>query len=165
MPFGKRTPKPIFGAVGRTPDQRAKRDRYRRRKNTSAAAHGCVAFPRGRRCGTPEQRWRGDREEVVATDISDAALAEARLATYGAHAVSNLPVEWVARCFTVRDDDDARARGDKAAAKGGGGGGGFAYELKEHVRRRVTFARGDARFDVPDGAPFELIACRYAVFL
>ena len=103
--------------------------------------------------------------EVVATDISDAALAEARLATYGAHAVSNLPVEWVARCFTVRDDDDARARGDKAAAKGGGGGGGFAYELKEHVRRRVTFARGDARFDVPDGPPFELIACRYAVFL
>ena len=101
--------------------------------------------------------------EVVATDISDAALAEARLATYGAHAVSNLPVEWVARCFTVRDDDGGGG-GDNKASKGGGGGG-FAYELKEHVRRRVTFARGDARFDVPDGAPFELIACRYAVFL
>ena len=94
-----------------------------------------------------------------------AADASLRLATYGAHAVSNLPVEWVARCFTVRDDDDAGARGDKAAAKGGGGGGGFAYELKEHVRRRVTFACGDARFDVPDGPAFELIACRYAVFL
>lgn len=78
VPFGKRTPKPIFGAVGRMPDRRAKRDRYRRRKNTSAAAHGCVAFPRGRRCGTPEQRWRGDREEVVATDIGGARVSPVR---------------------------------------------------------------------------------------
>ena len=43
-----------------------------------AAAHGCVAFPRGRRCGTPEQRWRGDREEVVATDIGGARVSPVR---------------------------------------------------------------------------------------
>ena len=47
------------------------------RTRTSAAAR-CVAFPRGRRCGTPEQRWRRDREEVVATDIGGARVSLVR---------------------------------------------------------------------------------------
>ena len=47
------------------------------RTETSAAAR-CVAFPRGRRCGTPEQRWRRDREEVVATDIGGARVSPVR---------------------------------------------------------------------------------------
>ena len=89
--------------------------------------------------------------EVVGTDVSAEALTEAAAATFHCFAVANLPVEWVARCFEVFDDDAP-----------GGGGGGAVYRLRSSVTRHVKFLAatdGDARTAAPRGPPFALVRC------
>ncbi|KAJ8598083.1 hypothetical protein CTAYLR_005588 [Chrysophaeum taylorii] len=87
----------------------------------------------------------GVRLEIAATDLDEASLDRARAGVFDAHAVANLPVEWIARCF----DANNRRR----------------YSLRDEVRAYVRFAHADARTDPPPGRSFSLITCRYSVFL
>lgn len=81
---------------------------------------------------------------IWATDIDDDSLERARAAVFDYHAVRHLPVEWIARCFEIKER---------------------AYVLRDEVKQRVAFSRGDARCDPPPNGPFSLVSCRYSVFL
>jgi chemotaxis protein methyltransferase CheR len=83
---------------------------------------------------------RGDR--IVATDVSDRALDEARRASYGAHALRRLPLELVGRWFR----------------------GVEGRRLRRDVRSMVSFARHNLVADPPPpGAPFDVVLCRNVV--
>ena len=47
--------------------------------------------------------------EVVATDRSAKAVGQARRGLFGPHAVSNLPLDWVSRCFRILEPDEPGA--------------------------------------------------------
>ena len=93
------------------------------------------------------ERFPSVRLEIVATDVDGASLERARNGVFDGHAVTNLPVEWVSRCFDARE------------------GSPPTYELREEIRSRVAFARADAARDDPPPGPFCLVSSRYSLFL
>lgn len=91
------------------------------------------------------------RVQIWGTDVDSNSLERARAGVFDSHAVANLPVEWLARCFEVKVRDT-----DKKSV----------YVLSNELRKSVTFAKADAQFDPPpEGGPFSLILCRYSLFL
>ncbi len=80
---------------------------------------------------------RGDR--IVATDVSERALASARDAVYGSRALRRLPADLAARWF--RGVETRRLRSD--------------------VRALVSFSRHNLVSDPPPpGGPFDVVLCR-----
>ena len=87
--------------------------------------------------GAEYERWDAG---ALATDISDAALAKARLGRYPRQLFDAVPVEF-RRHFTPYDEG--------------------AWELAEDVRREVTFRRFNLLETVlPFRRPFDVIFCR-----
>lgn len=79
-----------------------------------------------------------DRVKLYATDIDDEALAEARLATYSARAVNNLPEEMLAKYFR-------RVNGN--------------FVFNSDLRRNVIFGKHDLITDAPISR-IDLLTCR-----
>jgi two-component system CheB/CheR fusion protein len=71
-----------------------------------------------------------DRVKIYATDVDEDALAQARLATYGAREVAGLSRELIGKYF-----DHAN--------------GGDRYQFKKELRRCVIFGRHDLLTDAP----------------
>ncbi len=81
----------------------------------------------------------GAGDHIVATDVSERALAAARAGAYGPRALRKLPSELVARWFE---------QGERLRVVGA-------------VRGLVAFARHNlVRDDPPAGAPFDVVLCR-----
>lgn len=79
---------------------------------------------------------------IVATDADGTMLARARAGLYQRGALRDMPRHLSDRAFEVSDD---------------------FYEVRELLRRDVTFLQQDIRRALPDG-PFDLILCRNLVF-
>lgn len=91
------------------------------------------------------------RIQIWGTDVDSTSLERARAGVFDSHAVANLPVEWLAKCFEVQVRDSDRKS---------------VYVLSNELRQSVTFAEADAQIDPPpEGGPFSLILCRYSLFL
>eukprot|EP01050_Picozoa_sp_SAG11_P021446 SAG11_NODE_3818_length_2210_cov_2.614874_1_plen_319_part_00 len=93
-------------------------------------------------CRAQEASW-----SVLGTDISPSAVEAARRASYTDHATQDVPRAWLARCF------ERRADGSHVLAPGGA------------VRSSCRFEVQDVKGGMPQGERFDLIVCRYAVFL
>ncbi|KAJ1449772.1 cher methyltransferase [Pelagophyceae sp. CCMP2097] len=87
--------------------------------------------------------------EIVATDNDEPSLRRAAAGVFDTHAVQSLPLEWIARCFDVVDD----------------GGDRRAYALRPEVRACVSFAHADFLASPLPPGDFDLVLCRYSLFL
>jgi chemotaxis methyl-accepting protein methylase len=87
------------------------------------------------------------------TDLSDQAVDAARRAEYCAHAVQDVPDSWLRSCFTEHKQDDGQA----------------CFTVKGRVRQHAAFVHQDMREELPrhiaQGKKFDLVTCRYSVFL
>ena len=84
----------------------------------------------------------------LGTDISHDAIDAANRAEYGEHAVQDVPAAWIERCFDTGHDEQDRQ----------------TYTVQERLKRHATFVQQDVREAMPSKA-FDLITCRYSVFL
>eukprot|EP01043_Picozoa_sp_COSAG02_P016419 COSAG02_NODE_721_length_18054_cov_3.613422_7_plen_600_part_00 len=83
----------------------------------------------------------------LGTDISHDAIAAAKRAEYGEHAVQDVPEAWLERCFDIRHLEQQQT-----------------YTVQQRLKRHATFIQQDVREIMPTKS-FDLITCRYSVFL
>ena len=81
--------------------------------------------------------------EIVGTDVDRRSLDRAKGAVYDGYAVSNLPVEWIAKSFDVLPEN--------------------TYRLRDLITSKVRFEHCDIRDT--NVRSFDLVLCRYSVFL
>ncbi|MEC9053507.1 MAG: CheR family methyltransferase, partial [Actinomycetota bacterium] len=84
---------------------------------------------------------------VEGTDCSAKAVEAARCAEYGVHATQDVPLAWLERCFDARELE-----------------GQTQYALHDRLKQRASFAQQDVREALPE-KKFDLVTCRYSVFL
>jgi len=88
-------------------------------------------------------QWEQHDCRILATDISDRVLEEARRGVYAPDRLENVPAEYLTRYF-----------------HGAAGGKAPAYEVREKLRSVVRFARLNLMDPWPMKGPFDAIFCR-----
>eukprot|EP01043_Picozoa_sp_COSAG02_P065022 COSAG02_NODE_9681_length_2142_cov_1.976505_1_plen_522_part_10 len=83
----------------------------------------------------------------LGTDISADAIEAAQRAEYGEHAVQDVPEAWLERCFDIGHLEQQQT-----------------YTVQQRLKRHATFTQQDVRETLPNKS-FDLITCRYSVFL
>lgn len=91
--------------------------------------------------------------DFFGTDLSDDAVDAARRGEYGSHAVQDVPEAWLERCFEVGAQEDGQP----------------CFTVNSRVAQHADFIQQDMREELPrhiaEGKKFDLIICRYSVFL
>lgn len=87
---------------------------------------------------------QGGDFKILATDISTKVLNMAKQGLYGPERVKDIPVQTVNRCFNRVDS----GRGEKM------------YQVKEELRRLISFRRFNLMDPLPFKGPLDLIFCR-----
>ena len=94
------------------------------------------------------EHFPGVNLSYLGTDISHDAIEAANRAEYGEHAVQDVPAAWLERCFDTGHDEQRQQ----------------TYTVQERLKRHATFVQQDVREAMPSKT-FDLITCRYSVFL
>jgi chemotaxis methyl-accepting protein methylase len=115
------------------------------------------------------------------TDCSRAAVDAAQRAEFSSHAVQDVPPAWLRACFTAHDASGTEISETPLPLAGGGGGvarlgsteesagrgrqgSSLSWRLCDEVRQLAAWEVQDVREAVPSRR-FDLISCRYSVFL
>ena len=86
----------------------------------------------------------------LGTDLSAHAVDAARRAEYGVHAVQDVPESSLTKCFTEGKSKDGQP----------------TYHVTPALKQRATFIQQDVNEEMPrDEKRFDLVLCRYSVFL
>ena len=100
----------------------------------------------------------------LGTDLSAEAVAAARRAEYGNHAVQDVPRATLRRCFQKGTlDEVASSLVQEPLCKDAS-----LYRVDDRLKRQATFIQQDMRQELPKRTEFnrfDLVLCRYAVFL
>ena len=118
--------------------------------------------------------------QCLGTDCSEAAIKAANAGEYSPHAVQNVPVRWLRNCFEARDRSGKVISHDAVAAAAAAAADGadvtpaapqvHSYQMKMKrppdgsTASQAIFGVQDVREEIPD-MKFDLISCRYSVFL
>jgi chemotaxis protein methyltransferase CheR len=87
-------------------------------------------------------RYPGLAFSIIATDADEFSLTRARMATYRANSLKELPARWIGAAFERE---------------------GALYRLKPEFQDSVEFRAEDLRSGIPRG-PFDLVLCRNLAF-